>query len=86
MSWSKSARFGVSIATMCSLYSLTKGQAAIIRLTRARKDSTGNLRHFREYSLTTKNPWFATRLMAKPPCKENAHPLPWVVHGRGEKK
>jgi putative SOS response-associated peptidase YedK len=28
---------------MCNLYSLTKGQAAIIEFTRAMKDSTGNL-------------------------------------------
>ena len=28
---------------MCNLYSITKGQAAIIALTRAMTDSTGNL-------------------------------------------
>src|SRR5260221_10692908 len=28
---------------MCSLYSVTKGQAAIIELTRAMRDKTGNL-------------------------------------------
>jgi putative SOS response-associated peptidase YedK len=28
---------------MCNLYSLTKGQAAIIALTRALRDTTGNL-------------------------------------------
>ena len=28
---------------MCNLYSLTKGQAAIIALTRAMRDTTGNL-------------------------------------------
>ena len=28
---------------MCNLYSLTKGQAAIIAFTRALKDSTGNM-------------------------------------------
>ena len=28
---------------MCNLYSLTKGQAAIIALTRAMRDTTGNM-------------------------------------------
>jgi hypothetical protein len=28
---------------MCNLYSLTKGQAAIVALTRAMRDTTGNL-------------------------------------------
>jgi hypothetical protein len=34
---------GAGKGSMCNLYSLTKGQAAIIALTRALRDSTGNL-------------------------------------------
>ena len=31
---------------MCNLYSVTKGQAAIIALTRAKRDTTGNMPQF----------------------------------------
>jgi putative SOS response-associated peptidase YedK len=34
---------GTTFIAMCNLYSLTKGQAAIIALTRAMRDTTGNL-------------------------------------------
>ena len=31
------------VSPMCNLYSVTKGQAAIIELTKAMRDTTGNL-------------------------------------------
>src|SRR4051812_11242842 len=34
---------GIGPLSMCNLYSVTKGQAAIIALTRAMRDTTGNL-------------------------------------------
>ena len=53
---------------MCNLYSVTKGQAAIIALTRALRDTTGNLPPLPDVFPITWRPSSATRRTGSVNC------------------